>query len=506
MPDLVCAIDQGTTSTRCILFDARARPISSAQREHAQICPRPGWVEHDAAELWNNTQIVIKKALASAKPASVAAVGITNQRETVVLWDRATGQPVSNAIVWQDTRTRDLCERLARPFGRGRFRERTGLPLSTYFSGPKIRWLLDEHPEWRPLAERGDLLAGTIDSWLIWNLTGGADPVTRSHAAHVTDATNASRTLLMDLRTLDWDDEVLNAMGVPRAMLPRIVPSADPEPWGLTDPAGPLGARVPVCGAVGDQQAALLGQAALEPGATKNTYGTGCFMLLHTGGQPVASAHGLLTTVALKLADKPATYALEGSVAIAGALVQWLRDNLGLLGSSGEIEQLARSVPDSGGVAIVPAFNGLFAPHWRDDARGVITGLTRHTTRAHLARAALEATCLQTREVLDAMRADAGLDLPELRVDGGMVRNDLLMQMQADLLDLPVVRPAVWETTALGAAFAAGLAAGFFDSTDAVRDAWRADRRWEPAMPAADRDRLLARWKRAVERSFGLAE
>ncbi|HWP41288.1 MAG TPA: glycerol kinase GlpK, partial [Tepidisphaeraceae bacterium] len=442
----VAAIDQGTTSTRCMLFDRQCNIAAAAQKEHEQILPRPGWVEHDPMEIWHRTQEVIEQAIqaAGARPGEIAAVGIANQRETTVVWDRTTGRPVCNAIVWQDTRTRELCDELAGAdlAGQDRFRDRTGLPLATYFSGPKIRWILDHIPGVREPARQGRVIFGNIDTWLIWNLSGGAgrnrgDP----EPAHVTDVTNASRTMLMNLAGLDWDPTMLEAMDVPAAMLPRIVSSsaADSGGWGRTSRHGVFGEPIPICGDLGDQQAALVGQACFTPGESKNTYGTGCFMLLNTGHRPVRSTCGLLTTVAYRFGDAPAAYALEGSVAVAGALVQWLRDNLGLIHSSAEVEALARSVADSAGVFIVPAFSGLFAPYWRSDARGVIVGLTRQTNRAHLARAALEATAFQTRDVVQAMIADSGVPLSSLRVDGGMCVNELLMQFQADVLGVEVV-------------------------------------------------------------------
>lgn len=500
MARLVAAIDQGTTSSRCILFDAAGTSVASSQLEHRQIYPQPGWVEHDPIEIWRRVGDVVRGAMsrAGAIAADIAGVGITNQRETTVVWDRRTGLPLTNAIVWQDTRTRDLCNELAADGGQDRFRPQTGLPLATYFSGPKLRWTLDNVPGLRAAAERGDALFGTIDTWLIWNLTGGTDG-----GAHVTDVTNASRTQLMSLSTLDWDESLLKVMGIPRLMLPRIVPSLDSKSWGVTRRDGPFAGAVPVCGCLGDQHAAMLGQTCFSPGESKNTYGTGCFMLLHTGTQPVQSRAGLLTTLAYKLGDEPACYALEGSVAVAGSLVQWLRDNLGLIADSSEIESLARGVADNGGVYFVPAFAGLFAPHWRSDARGVIAGLTGYANKGHIARAVLEATAFQTLDVLDAMKQDCGLDLKVLRVDGGMARNELLMQFQADLLDVPVVRPAVTETTALGAAYAAGLATGFWRGTDDLRRNWRADRQWEPRMEPAHRMRLQSRWKQAVERAMG---
>ena len=496
----VAAIDQGTTSSRCILFDAAGAPAAVAQLEHRQHFPRPGWVEHDPIEIWQRTQDVVRAALrkAGARPGDVAAVGIANQRETTVVWDRTTGQPLHHAIVWQDTRTAELCEELGRAGGVDRFRETTGLPLATYFSGPKLAWMLRHVPAVREAADAGRAAFGTIDSWLIWNLTGGA-----GGGAHVTDVTNASRTLLMDLRTLDWEDAALRAMQIPRSVLPRIMPSSIPAPgYGATRPDGPFGAAVPITGDLGDQQAALVGQACFAPGDSKNTYGTGCFMLLNTGQQIVRSTCGLLTTLAYQFHGERPRYALEGSIAVTGALVQWLRDNLKFFASAPEIEQLAASVADNGGVYVVPAFSGLFAPHWRADARGTIVGLTGYSTRAHLARAALEATAYQTRDVLEAMRADAGVALSSLRVDGGMTANALLMQFQADVLGVPVVRSAIAETTALGAAYAAGLAVGFWAGIDDLTSKWRADRTWQPRMDEGTRDRLYRTWLRAVERSF----
>ncbi len=498
MTSYIAAIDQGTTSTRCLIFDRSARVVGQAQQEHRQIYPRPGWVEHDPMEIWEATQRVVADAVDAGEASGrIAAIGITNQRETVVFWNPRTGEPFDNAIVWQDTRTKELCESLAAGEGPNRFATQTGLPLSTYFSGPKIRWALDHVEGLREAAGRGEAICGTIDSWLIWNLTGGS---------HVTDVTNASRTQLMSLETLDWDDEILDVMGVPRSMLPQIVPSSQGGGWGATAPGGPFGDAVSVCGAVGDQQAALLGQCCFEPGDAKNTYGTGCFLLLNTGSTPVASRHGLLTTLAYRLGDDPPVYALEGSVAIAGALVQWLRDNLGLIESAAEVETLARSVDDAAGVYIVPAFSGLFAPRWRPDARGVITGLTRYVEKAHLARAALEATCYQTREVLEAMQADAGVELASLKADGGMAANDLLMQLQADILGIPVVRPRIAETTSLGAAFAAGLAVGFYEGLDALAANWQVERRWEPQLDDERRDRGYRGWLKAVDRSLGWVE
>ncbi len=499
MGRFVAAIDQGTTSTRCMLFDRTGSAVGLDQREHRQIYPQPGWVEHDPLEIWQRTQEVVQGALqaANARAGDLLAVGITNQRETTLVWNKYTGQPYYNAIVWQDTRTDIFCSTLAREGGQDRFRARVGLPLATYFAGPKIRWLLDHIEGLRADAERGDALFGTIDTWLVWNLTGGA---------HVTDPTNASRALLMDLQRLDWDDEILAIMDIPRAMLPEIVPSSVPEPYGFTKEDGPFAAALPVCGILGDQQAAMVGQTCFAPGEAKNTYGTGCFMLLNTGEQIVPSAHGLLTTVCYQFADQPAVYALEGSIAITGALVQWLRDNLGLISSASEVEALAQTVTDNGGMYFVPAFSGLYAPYWRDDARGVIAGMTRYINKGHFARATLEATAYQTREVLDAMRVDSGVELQALKVDGGMVHNELLMQFQADVLGVPVIRSQIAETTALGAAYAAGLAVGFWQSTDEMRAHWAEDKRWLPSADDTARRRFYAQWKKAVLRSFAWVE
>jgi glycerol kinase len=489
----VAAIDQGTSSSRCILFGRDGTVAGSARREHRQLHPHAGWVEHDPLEIVANVRAVVDEAAAAAgaDAGDVAAVGITNQRETTVLWDARTGAPVANAIVWQDTRTAALTAELAGGAGPDRLRAIAGLPLSTYFSGPKARWLLDAQPALRARAEAGEVLFGTIDSWLIWRLTSGA--------VHVTDVTNASRTLLMDLRTLDWSDEALELIGVPRAMLPRIRSSS--ERYGELR-AGTALDGVPIAGVLGDQQAALFGQACFAPGDAKNTYGTGCFLLVNTGAEPVASRE-LLTTVAYQLGDGPPAYALEGSIAVAGAGVQWLRDQLGVIGSADEVEALAASVPDTGDVYVVPAFSGLFAPRWRDDARGAIVGITAYTTKAHIARAMLEATAWQTREVLDAVRSAAGIACDELKVDGGMTVDELLMQFQADVLGVPAIRPRVAETTALGAAYAAGLAVGFWTSPDDVRANWREARRWEPRMDAGEVERRYARWREAVERSLG---
>ena len=492
----IIAIDQGTTSTRAVVVDHDGAIVSVGQQAHEQIFPKAGWVEHDPIEIWHNTQEVIGQALGKVGLTrhDVAAIGITNQRETAVVWDRATGQPVYNAIVWQDTRTQDLVDTLVADGGVRRFAETTGLPLATYFSATKISWILDHVDGARARAEAGELLFGTIDTWLLWNLTGGV-----TGGVHATDVTNASRTLLMDLRTLDWSDELLAAFRVPRAMLPEVRSSA--EVFGHAYP-GSLLREVPVAGILGDQQAATFGQAAFEAGASKNTYGTGNFLIVNTGEQIVASQHGLLTTVAYQLGDEAPRYALEGSVAVTGSLVQWLRDNLGLISSSAEVETLAASVPDTGGAYIVPAFSGLFAPHWRPDARGAIVGLTRYITRAHLARAALESTAFQTREVLDAADSEVPVPIAELRVDGGMTGNELLMQFQADILGIPVVRPRITETTALGAAYAAGLAVGFWSSRDELTALWHEDRRWLPTMDENERERRLRVWKKAVTRTL----
>ncbi len=499
----VAAVDQGTTSTRFMVFDHAGQVVSVHQLEHEQIYPRPGWVEHNPTEIWERTQQVIRAALEKngIDPRDIAAIGVTNQRETTIVWDRKTGKPYYNAIVWQCTRTKDICDALARDGGQDRFRSKTGLPLATYFSGPKIQWILDNVPGVRAAAERGDALFGTIDTWEIWWLTGGPEG-----GVHVTDVTNASRTMLMNLETLDWDPEILDILDIPRQMLPEIRPSSDPRIYGYTPKDGPLGASIPVCGDLGDQQGALVGQTCFNPGEAKNTYGTGCFMLLNTGTTPVPSKSGLLTTLGYRFGDQPAVYALEGSIAITGALVQWLRDNLRFFDFSKHVEDYARSVPDSGGIYFVPAFSGLFAPYWRSDARGVIVGLTRYITKAHICRAALEATAYQTREVLDAMEKDSGVKLTALKVDGGMVYNELLMQFQADILGVPVIRPVVAETTSLGAAYAAGLAVGFWSGLDDLRRNWAVDKTWEPQMDAETRERLYRGWLKAVERTFGWVE
>jgi glycerol kinase len=485
MTQYIGAIDQGTTSTRFIIFDRAGATVAMAQREHHQIFPQPGWVEHDPIEIRDNVRATMQQALLSAdlSPRDLAAIGITNQRETTVLWDRQSGQPVHNALVWQDTRVDPLVAEYAKDGGQDRFRPQTGLPLASYFSALKLKWLLDTIPD----ARHRDLQFGTIDTWVLWNLTGGR---------HITDVTNASRTQLMNLKTLDWDPDLLAAFNIPRTILPRIASSS--EVYGTWQ-------NVPIAGILGDQQAALMGQACFEPGEAKNTYGTGCFLLMNTGTTPVPSQHGLITTVAAKLGTAPATYALEGSIAITGALVQWLRDNLGLIKTSADIEALAASVPDNGDVYFVPAFSGLYAPHWRADARGVLAGLTRFATAGHIARAALEATAYQTLDVVRAMEQDSGVPIKTLRVDGGMVHNDLLMRFQADMLDVPVVRPATVETTALGAAYAAGLAVGFWHSLDDLRANWAVAQTWTPTMRPDRRAALAASWNKAVERSLGWA-
>jgi glycerol kinase len=494
----VAAIDQGTTSSRCIVFDRDGAIVSVAQREHEQRFPRPGWVEHDASEIWTNVQDVVREALegAALAPADLAAIGITNQRETTVLWDRATGEPVHNAIVWQDTRTDAIVRELGGSIGQERFRESTGLPLATYFSGPKVRWLLENVAGLRERAEAGELLFGTIDSWLIWKLTGGADG-----GRHVTDVTNASRTLLMNLRTLEWDETLLGLMTIPRSLLPEIVSSS--EVYGTA--TGFLDG-VPVAGALGDQHAALFGQGAFDKGDVKSTYGTGSFLLLNTGEEPVQSEHGLISTVGYKIGSEPAVYALEGSIAVTGALMQWFRDQLGAIAHASEIEALAGSVDDNGGCYFVPAFSGLFAPYWRSDARGVIAGLTGYVTKAHIARAVLEASAWQTREVVDAMREDTGIELTELKVDGGMTANALLMQTLADVLGVTVILPKVAETTCLGAAYAAGLAVGFWPDLASLWANWARAAEWAPAETPERREREYRFWKKAVQRTLDWVE
>lgn len=498
MADFIAALDQGTTSTRCILFNRQGQIHAQAQKEHHQYYPHPGWVEHDPVEIWQNTLEVIADALKAGgcHGQDLAGLGITNQRETTIVWNKETGKPVSRAIVWQDTRTDQICESLAAHGGQDRFRDITGLPLSTYFSGPKIKWILDHIQGVRPLAEQGIILCGTMDSWLTWNLTGGPDG-----GIHITDVTNASRTLLMDLKQLTWDETLLEEMEIPRSMLPEIVPSSR-----IVAPVSAPIPGLPLAGILGDQQAALFGQACYQPGQAKNTYGTGCFLLMNTGQKPTPSQHGLLTTLGYQIGNQAPVYALEGSVAIAGALVQWLRDNLGLIDNAARIESLAKEVEDSGGIYFVPAFSGLYAPYWKSNARGVIAGLTRYITKAHLARAVLESTAYQTVEILEAMEKDSGVHLQSLRVDGGMVRNNLLMEFQADMLGVPVIRPAITETTALGAAYAAGLAVGFWQDTRELQQHWREGKIWHPDLDPAERDQLLKGWKKAVTRTFNWVE
>jgi glycerol kinase len=497
MAQYVAAIDQGTTSTRCMVFSHDGRVVSVDQKEHEQIFPKAGWVEHDPEEVWRNTREVAAGAVAKADlhVSDIAAVGITNQRETAVVWEKSTGKPVYNAIVWQDTRTDKIVDQLgALGGGQERYRAKTGLPLATYFSGPKVRWILDNVDGAREKAENGELLFGNMDTWVLWNMTGGADG-----GVHVTDPTNASRTMLMDLDTLQWDAEIAGEMGIPLSMLPEIRSSS--EVYGNVRERGAL-AGVPISGILGDQQAATFGQACLSPGEAKNTYGTGNFVLLNTGTEKVMSENGLLTTVCYKIGTNDTVYALEGSIAVTGSLVQWIRDNLGMITTAAEIEEHARSVEDNGGCYFVPAFSGLFAPYWRSDARGAIVGLTRFVNKGHLARAVLEATAFQSREVIEAMNADSGVPLTALKVDGGMVANELLMQFQADLLNVPVIRPVVAETTALGAAYAAGLAVGFWESEDDIRTNWAQDKQWDPQLDEGSRDALYKEWKKAVTKTF----
>ena len=496
MPDYVLAIDQGTTSSRAIIFNHSGQIVESGQIEHEQIFPKAGWVEHDPLEIWRNTREVVGLALARASlsKSDIAAVGITNQRETTVVWDKNTGEPVYNAIVWQDTRTQKIVDELGGQDGPDKYKATVGLPLATYFSGPKIRWILENVEGVRAKAEAGDLLFGNTDAWILWNMTGGTDG-----GVHVTDVTNASRTMLMDLKTLQWDSEIAADMGIPMSMLPEIRSSS--EVYGKGREGGMV-PGVPIAGILGDQQAATFGQACFEVGMAKNTYGTGNFMLINTGEEAIPSENGLLTTVAYKLGDQKPIYALEGSIAVTGSLVQWLRDNLGLISDAPQIEALAKTVDDNGGAYFVPAFSGLFAPYWRSDARGALVGLTRFVNKGHIARATLEATAYQTREVVDAMNADSGVNLTELKVDGGMVANELLMQFQADILGVDVIRPKVAETTALGAAYAAGIAVGFWSGEQDVIDNWAEDKRWTPTMDADERERLHRNWKKAVTKTF----
>ena len=503
MSKYIGAVDSGTTSTRFMLIDQSGSVISHAQKEHQQIFPQEGWVEHDPMEIWTRTQEVIRAALAkvNATAKDIAAVGITNQRETTIVWDRTTGEPVYNAIVWQDLRTDQICRTISKKEDAQAITRKTGLPIATYFSGPKIRWILDNVEGAEAKAKSGELAFGTVDSWLIWQLTGGPNG-----GKHVTDPSNASRTLLMDLETLDWDDQLLVSIGVPRNMLPEIRPSSDPAFYGVTRTDGPIGGEVPVAGCLGDQQAATVGQTCFGPGEAKNTYGTGCFMILNTGSEIVRSANGLLTTVCYQFADQPTVYALEGSVNMAGATVQWLRDNLGLIEDAAETEAIAQSVPDTGDCYFVPAFSGLFAPYWRSDARGVLVGLTRFVNRAHIVRATLESICYQSREVLDAMVADFGSPLARLKVDGGGSTNNFLMQLQSDFLDTEVVRPVIAETTCLGAAYAAGLAVGFWADLASLKANWQTDKVWKPKMDVERRASGYAKWKKAVARTFDWIE
>jgi glycerol kinase len=492
MAEYAAAVDQGTTSTRFMVFDHSGQVVSVDQKEHEQIYPKPGWVEHDANEIWQRTQEVVGAGLDKVNSSDIAGVGVTNQRETTVVWDRSTGEPVYNAIVWQDTRTDQICNELSADGGQDRFRPKTGLPIATYFSGPKIKWILENIDGVRERAESGDVIFGNIDTWVIWQLTGGADG-----GVHVTDVSNASRTMMMDLQTLDWDEEILGILGVPRAMLPEIKASSEVYGEAKGDLSG-----VPVAGDLGDQQAALFGQTCFSVGEAKNTYGTGNFLLLNTGNEIVPSKSGLITGLGYKIGDQQAVYMLEGSIAITGALVQWLRDNIGLISSAPEVEDLAKTVDDNGGVYFVPAFSGLFAPYWRNEARGVIAGLTRYVNKGHIARATLEATAWQTKEVVDAMNVDSGVELTSLKVDGGMVYNELLMQFQADVLDVPVIRPTVAETTSLGAAYAAGLATGFWSEVEDLRANWGKDKEWTPQMDPQERDKEYGYWKKAVTRTF----
>ncbi|MGH2546170.1 MAG: glycerol kinase GlpK [Actinomycetota bacterium] len=498
MAKYAAALDQGTTSTRFMVFDHGGQVVEIDQREHEQIYPKPGWVEHDPMEIWQRSEEVIKEGLQKGgiSAGDVAAVGVTNQRETTVVWEKNSGKPVYNAIVWQDTRTDKICNELSADGGQDRFRPKTGLPIATYFSGPKIKWILDNVNGVRDRAEEGEVLFGNIDTWCIWNLTGGPEG-----GAHVTDVSNASRTMLMNLETQDWDDEILGILGIPRPMLPEVRPSSDVYGEAKGDLAG-----VPVAGDLGDQQAALFGQTCFSVGEAKNTYGTGCFLLLNTGTEAVPSKSGLITGVGYKIGDQPTVFMLEGSIAITGALVQWLRDNIGLISQSPEIEDLAKTVDDNGGVYFVPAFSGLFAPYWRNDARGVVAGLTRYVNKGHIARAALEATAWQTKEIVDAMNADSGVDLTSLKVDGGMVYNELVMQFQSDVLGVPVIRPTVAETTSLGAAYAAGLAVGFWKEVEDLRQNWGKDKEWTPRMDSAEVDKEYGFWKKAVTRTFDWVE
>ncbi len=499
MESYVAAIDQGTTSTRCIFFDRAGNSVASAQREHKQYYPKAGWVEHDATEIWQNTQIVIHTALSTANVTAkvIRAIGITNQRETTVIWNRKTGKPYHHALVWQDTRTESICSDITKRISAERIRELTGLPVATYFSGPKITWLLNNITGLRADAEKGLAVFGNMDSWIIWQLTGGING-----GQHVTDVTNASRTMLMNLDTLEWDDELLDAMSIPRQMLPVIHPSSSKNFYGHTSSEGVFNWKIPVCGDLGDQQAATVGQTCFAPGDTKNTYGTGCFLVQNTGQELIRSRHGLISTVCYQFDSEPVVYALEGSIAIAGALVQWLRDNLGIIESASEIEALANTVEDNGDVYFVPAFSGLYAPYWKENARGVIVGLTRFNNKGHIARAALEASAYQTRDIVDAMQLDSGKPLTELKVDGGMIANETLMQFQADVLDIPVIRPEIAETTALGAAYAAGLAIDFWQDLNDLKYNWKFKKSWQPGVDTDAKEKKYQRWQKAVTRTF----
>jgi len=495
----VGSIDLGTTSNRFMLFDKQGNIFGSAQKEHKQIFPKPGWVEHDPIEIWENTCSVITQVLEKTgiSVESIDSIGITNQRETSVVWNRKTGKPYYNAIVWQCTRTDDICKNLVADTGEAFFTEKTGLPVATYFSGPKLKWVLDNIPDAKKDILSDDVLFGTIETWIIWWLTGGPDK-----GSHITDVSNASRTLMMNIHSLEWDKDLVDALGIPISILPDIKPSIDSNTWGRTQKDGPFKGEIPVCGALGDQQAALFGQTCFSKGEAKNTYGTGCFLLMNTGTTPVISKHGLLTTVGYQINKEKAVYCLEGSIAIAGALVQWMRDNMGIIKSAGEIEELAKTVDDNGGVYFVPAFSGLFAPYWRSDARGIIAGLTRFVNKGHLARAVLEANAYQTLDIVTAMKKDSKVDLTLLKVDGGMVLNQLLMQFQSDMLNVRIIRPTVIETTALGAAYAAGLATGFWNDINDLKANWSEGKRWVPSMSQEKREALYSKWKKAIERSF----
>ena len=495
----VGSIDLGTTSNRFILFDKQGNIFGSAQKEHKQIFPKPGWVEHDPMEIWENTCSVIAQVMdkTGISVESIDSIGITNQRETSVVWNRKTGKPYYNAIVWQCTRTDEICKNLVAQTGEAFFTDKTGLPVATYFSGPKVKWVLDNIPDAKKDILSGDVLFGTIETWIIWWLTGGPDK-----GSHITDVSNASRTLMMNIHSLEWDNDLVDALEIPISILPDIKPSIDSNTWGRTQKDGPFKGEIPVCAALGDQQAALFGQTCFAKGEAKNTYGTGCFLLMNTGTTPIISKHGLLTTVGYQINNEKAVYCLEGSIAIAGALVQWMRDNLGIIKSAGEIEELAKTVDDNGGVYFVPAFSGLFAPYWRSDARGIIAGLTRFVNKGHLARAVLEANAYQTLDIVTAMKKDSNVDLTLLKVDGGMVLNELLMQFQSDMLNVPIIRPTIIETTALGAAYAAGLATGFWNDINDLKTNWSEGKRWVPSMSPEKREGLYSRWKKAIERSF----